>query len=501
MRMIYRNAAVTFISQILTLLFKFALQCVFIKTLGVEYLGYNAVFSNILQMLNMADLGIGIAVTSYLYKPISENDYDRINALMKIYKILYAYIGAAVSIIGIVILVFLPAIIPDAKCSGNFLRVLFFINLSGTVSTYFLAYKRTLTIAQQKAYFTNAVDMIINVVCVVLQIVTLIIWSNYFIFLILNVAKNIISNIIITVDCSRKNKYLKREPSSDLMKEYKGSVIAYVKDVFISKIGGYVYYGTDNIIISIFLGSIFAGYLSNYSLVSTALQTIVTQVFTAQQATYGNYVAIANNNNDERILTDNYFFVNYIVANICMVCCMFMFQPFTSLFYGTAYLLSNYVVILLSINLALTIILIIPSQVFIIYKMYHYDKPIIVISALINIFLSIVLVRFIGVVGTLIGTTVTSLIYLFSRLYIIAKLVFRVRFCYYLIKIVKYAIATTLSVLVSWIASSFIKASSWLDLLLLAVVLCTISVVLPIIALFNTREAKYLINKVIIRKS
>ena len=126
-----KNAGVTFFTQLINLALKFVLQKIFIDNLGVAYLGYNSVFTNILQMLNLADLGIGIAITGFLYKPIANNDEVLINALMSLYRKVYIIMGIVVALIGSIVLLLLPFIIPDADCSDLYLRILFFINLIG----------------------------------------------------------------------------------------------------------------------------------------------------------------------------------------------------------------------------------------------------------------------------------------------------------------------------------------------------------------------------------
>ena len=155
---VYINSSVTLISQIFQVILGFVIRKLFIDYLGVEYLGYNSVFANILQMLNLADMGIGVAITSYLYKPLAENNLDRISAIMKIYKNIYCILGLIVFGVGLIFSINLNVLIPDAACSILYLRILFYINLIGTVSTYFLAYKRTLLIADQKSYIANIVD-------------------------------------------------------------------------------------------------------------------------------------------------------------------------------------------------------------------------------------------------------------------------------------------------------------------------------------------------------
>lgn len=182
-KIVYVNSIVALGSQICQVLIGFITRKLFIDYLGVEYLGYNSVFANILQMLNLADLGIGVAITSYLYKPLSENNKKKITAIMYIYKKLYSIIGFIVLGVGLVVSFFLKTLIPDANCGIWYLRLLFYINLVGTVSTYFLAYKRTLLIADQKSYLTNIVDTVTYFVFSLIQLILLIIVPNYIIYL------------------------------------------------------------------------------------------------------------------------------------------------------------------------------------------------------------------------------------------------------------------------------------------------------------------------------
>lgn len=490
-----KNAGITFGIQIASLFLKFIIQKAFLETLGVAYLGYNSVFSNILQMLNMADLGVGVAITSFLYKPISENDTERINALMYLYKKIYRYIGMTVGIIGLIILTIIPYIINDAECSDAYLRILFIINLIGVVSTYFLACKRTLIVAQQKSYFTNTVDFLVNVFASILQIVMLFVFSNYIVYLIVTVAKNIISNIIISIFCKKNNRYLKNKTDILLADLYKPPVFLYVKDVFISKIGSYVYYGTDNIIISIFKGSIVTGYLSNYSLVTVALKSLLTEVFSALQATYGNLMVTTESRGGQREITDAYIMLNYIVSNACFICCACIFQPFISLYAGAQYQMNYNTVLLLSANLGLTLLLIIPSQVFVVFKLYKYDKPIVASSAILNIIISVCLVNIIGVDGVLLGTTFTSLIYLFTRYYIISKKAFETSYTHYIKKIVIFFIISIMSYSITNIVTSGVDGYSLVSFILRAISVATLSMLIPVTILSFISDFNLIITR------
>lgn len=492
-KIVYKNISITFFAQIAKLILRFVLQKIFIAQLGDAYLGYNSVFANILEMLNMADLGVGIAITSFLYKPLAEQNYKHINALMYLYKKIYRLIGLFVTIIGGFIALLLPVLIPDADCSNSYLQCLFLINLVGTVSTYFLAYKRTLVIARQKSYYTNSIDLIMNLAGTMMQILFLFTLPNYIIYSIINIAKNIISNIIISFSCDQESTALSKEIDKEIVDEYKKPIMQYVKNVFISKIGAYIYHGTDNIIISIFAGSLSAGYFSNYTLITTGLYAVLNQILASIQATYGNYVALNTEKEEQFKMTNNYMFVDFMLGNLCLVCCLILFQPFMRLYLGSKYLLGYSTVLLLCVNIFLTIMLVIPSQIFIIYKLYQYDKYIILFSAAANIIISSLLANYIGVNGVLIGTLITSLIYLLSRVSIISNKIFSKSIGIYLKKILLYLCISAASICIAWLSTIGIRVVSWISLLCEGIMTGSICILVSTILSCKMEEAKYLL--------
>lgn len=495
-RIVYINASVTLLSQFIQVLLGFAIRKFFIDKLGIAYLGYNSVFSNILQMLNLADLGIGVAITSFLYKPLVDKDKQKINALMYIYRRIYHVIGLFVTAIGIIVMIVMPMIIPDAQCSDSYLRLLFAINLIGTISTYFLAYKRTLLIAEQKSYLVTAIDTVFFIICSVLQIIVLFWFPNYLTYLFLNVFKNVISNIVLVYVCNRNNGFLsEKHIDKNIVDEYKKPILNYVKDMFVSRIGGFVYYGTDNIIISIFKGSMLTGFLSNYTMVTNIVNNLIIQVLSSLQATYGHYISSEDDVKKQKQMTDNYSFMNYLAGNFCMICILFLIQPFVKLYFGIQYVLSDGIVILLSINFLLTIMMQIPSQVFVVFKLYHYDYPIVIISAILNIIISVSLVQKLGISGVLIGTLITSIIYLFSRYFIISHYVFKCSYWEYLIKMGQYLLITIVTLCIAYIASSRFEVDSWLLFIIKGMLVGLISIFVPVVLSFRIKEIEFVKNK------
>ncbi len=489
------NSLIAIVTQTLQILIGFIIRKLFISYLGVTYLGYNSVFTNILQMLNLADMGIGVAITSYLYKPLADNDQDRIKAIMYIYKKLYSILGIIVLIIGIIVSVFLNKLVPDANCSIFYLRLLFYINLIGTVSTYFLAYKRTLIIADQKSYLSSVIDTLVSFIVSILQILSLIIYPNYIIFLILNITKNIMANILISKKVNANYKYISEKPNVLLVDKYKPRIARYVKDVFVSRIGAVVFYSTDNVILSLIKGSLITGYLSNYTLVTTQLNTVVSQVLSSIQATFGNFINTTKDNDDKLKMTDNYFCVNFCIGNFCMLCFSLLAQPFIKMFFGEQLLLSFSTAIWLGINLMLSFLIQLPSQVFVIYKLFIYDRPIIIVSAVLNIIISVALVNIIGINGVLVGTFVTSLIYLFSRFYIISKYVFNVSYFYYIKKISYYFFVAIVSFLITYFVTKNINDTNVIYFFVKAILVGSLSILITIFLLLFTKEFVFLKKK------
>lgn len=497
-RSVYLNSSITLICQIFQSIVGFIVRKLFVQYLGENYLGYDSVFANILQMLNIAELGISLAITSFLYKPLAEHNKEELTALMYLYKRIYQFIGLIVLVFGIIVSLFLPILIPDAECSAGTLRFYFYISLIGTVSTYYLAYKRALPIANQKSYIVMLVDTTCFFAMSGCQILLLLFYPNYALYLLTVVAKNITSNIIITVGSNKDYSYLKSPVNKEIYEVYKPRILEFVKDMSVSKIGAYVFYSTDNLILSIFRGSILAGFLSNYSMITQQVNNIITQVLSSVQAVFGNFVSVTEDKETQRKMTDNYFFVNSFLGIFCMLCVFFLIQPFIQIFFGKTYLLDDSTVFWLAVNLMLTIMIQLPSQIFIIYKLYHYDRPIIILSAILNIVISVVLVQKLSVDGVLIGTFVTSLIYLFSRFYIIGKYVYDIPYRHYLKEIFKYFFVAAISIfMMSTIYQTFTYADSLFFMIIKVGIVIILAATLPLCFFSFTAEYQFIVETMV----
>ena len=196
-------------------------------------------------------------------------------------------------------------------------------------------------------------------------------------------------------------------------------------------------------------------------------------------------------------MTDNYFCVNFCIGNFCMICFSLLAQPFIKLFFGERMLLSFSTALWLGINLMLTFLIQLPSQVFVIYKLFRYDRPIIITSAVLNIVMSIALVNKLGINGVLIGTFITSLIYLFSRFYIIARYVYKIKYNYYVKKVLYYAIISCFTFIVSYLVSENIKEGEIIWFIIKTILVVLLALFLTSLFLSFSREFEFLKNKLL----
>ena len=490
-----KNMIATISYQIVYVITTFFTRKLFIEFLSLELLGINSVYTNILSALNLAELGIGSAITSYLYKPLYDKDYEKINILMNLYKKFYNFLGIIVLISGFIISFFIFLFFPDSTITRCELQIYFIVGLLGTVSTYYLAYYRTLLIADQKNIYISFTDTSLQIVSTIMQFYFLYSYRSFFFYLLINVIRNVISNIIIRYRVKKTcRNFFNNKIEKKVYDNYYFKIKKYVKDVSIAKIGSYIYYGTDNLIISAFYGAVLTGLVSNYTLITNTIKNLITSFLNPIQATLGNLFSNNKLRSSYYDIMNTYWHFILFIGSLCSIEVLCLSTDFIALVFGGEYILSFNTVLLLSLNLFFVIILIYPSQLFVIFRLYQYDKIIIIISACMNIIISIVLGKFIGVDGVFIGTLITSLIYMVSRLYILCRCVLHLKYSNYFINILRDMVLYFVAMYICYNISSYFKVISFIDLVFkaLSMFIFTILILLILLMLFtNVRKSIY----------
>lgn len=454
------NAFCGILYQLIYAITNMLIRKVMIDSIGIEYLGVNGLFSNILQLLGLVESGIGVAIVYLLYKPISINDEDEIAKLMNYYAKLYRIIAIIVLAIGIIFLPFLRIIIKDNPFTvrqTNYFYICFLLN---TVSTYFLAYKTSFLNACQKQYYVSIISVLANIIFTVLKIISLVCFENYLYYLLLIIINTIFVNALVSVVVDRKYGYLKKKRKLVLEDSIKRKIKKDIKALMCHKIGGYILNGTDNIVITYFVGLTAVGLYSNYYLIISMVNIFINQVFNALVPAFGSIIAEDTVNDTNRIypLYKMVYFVNFILYGACAMILVALMQPFLLLWLGgEKYLLSDIIMLLLVMSFYLGGMRSTPSAIKSAAGIYRQDKFSPICEAVINLVVSVLLVFKIGVAGVIIGTIFSCICMPFwTNAYYVYRDLFRVGFKEYLIVSVKYMILTSLGCLAIWFINTYL---------------------------------------------
>lgn len=399
-----KNSIVAIITNGISIIIGMIAQAIFLKQLGAEYLGINGLFSNIISMLGIIELGLGSTIIYHLYKPIAEQDIERIKTLMGFYKKCYRIIAVIVAIIGIILLPFVHIFVGEISININ-IYLIFGLFLIDSVCSYLLTYKRSILYANQKTYIVNIVHIGYIVFMNLIQIIILMIFKNYILYLIIKIIFRILENIIISIIANKKYSYITEKNNQDIDKLTLEDIKIKIKGLLFHKISAYVVNSTSNIVISIFLGVATVGLYSNYNLIINALNTIINQVFSSIVASVGNL--LTENQLEKNIKTyDRMLFINFWIAMFCAISYFCLIQPFITIWVGKEYLLG------ISVIATITILFFLQTmrKTLNCFKeakgIFYEDRMVAIAEAIINIVVSVLMVNMIGLTGVLIGPIV-----------------------------------------------------------------------------------------------
>lgn len=415
-----KNALGNFANSIVLNLLRFISRIVFVKTLDSVYLGINGLLSNVLGLLALAELGIGTAISYSLYKPLHEKNEEKCKSLMKFYRTAYRIIALVVLILGLALLPFLPWFIKDTAGIQN-LSLIYLIFLGNMVISYLFSYKRTLITADQKNYKITPYLIFYNFLTTVGQIVILLIFKNYILYLLVQTVCIILENLTVNNYINKKYSYLNDiNNAKKIEKNELGEIKTNIKALMLHKVGSYVLSATDNIVISKFIGIVTVGVYSNYVLIHSAISNFIYVFISNTTASLGNLIAEGDKEKRYKVFEEMNFLA-FSLYGVSALCLLFVFNPFIELIFGQKFLLPFIVVILIVLNYYLVGI----NQVPVIFQsaagVYKYDRYVPLIEAFSNLIISVILVHFIGLSGILLGTFISYLLPLIIKPFVVFK--------------------------------------------------------------------------------
>lgn len=488
-----KNTTFGLIAQIITIVINFINRTIFVQFLGAQYLGLNGLFSNILSMLSLAELGLGAAISFSLYKPLSDKDERKTKALMNFYRSAYTIIGFVILVLGLSLVPFLDYLIKDRPDIPHF-ELIYILFLLNTVVSYFFTYKRSLLSADQKEYVNTVNRTIFAIILSVLHLVVLWIFKSYVLYLIATIICTIASNISISIKCDKRYPILKNNKEK-LTKEETKTLMKYVFAQMSHKIGGVVVYGTDNILTTAFVtgGLVTIGLYSNYLLLINTVKSIITIFFNSVTASIGNLNA-ENDMVKSKLVFNKMFFLNMCFYGITASCIFNLANDFILIWLGEEYLLSWPIVILIMINYYLSGM----RQTCITYKstmgLFWNDRYKPLVESAINFMVSIILATNLGFAGILLGTLISTITTSFwVEPYVLYKHGFKVPLSDYFKRYAYYTFVVLLYTVTSYFATKAIPVDNFIMWGVKAVIVGLISVALTVLFFFRTKEFKELL--------
>ncbi|AHV98589.1 lipopolysaccharide biosynthesis protein [Paenibacillus sabinae] len=403
-----RNIKYAIIGQATGIVINFINRMVFLHTLSIDYLGINGLFSNILSLLALADLGVGAAIVYSLYKPLAEKDNYKVKALMTLYKRIYVAIGTFIGILGIVITPFLKFLISDIPNIPN-ISLIFILFVINSATSYFLSYKRSLIIADQKRYITTFYRYTFFLGLNIIQIIFLFLTHNFIIYLLLQVINTLLENIFVSNKANKLYPFLKETGQARLDKNEKHVITRNIKAMMFHRIGGVVVSGTDNILISKLVGIKAVGIYSNYFLITNALNMVIGLIFQAITASIGNLTATENNNEKTIRIFGVLNFMGFWIYGFCSICLLLLFNPFIEIWLGEDFLFHMPIILVIVCNFFLTGMRKSVLSFRDAFGIYWNDRFKPLFESVINLVVSIFLGIHYGVIGIFIGTAISTL--------------------------------------------------------------------------------------------
>lgn len=485
------NIITTSFTSIISLFVSFANRVIFLHFLNATYLGVSGLFSNILLIFSLVELGIGAALTQMFYKPFAEKDYEHLSQVTYTTKVLLNIVGVIIIVLTIIFTPFLEFFVNDINAVPH-MRLIFFLYGISSAVTYFYGYYRTIITANQQAYKLVKIDVVWKLVTMCAQGIALWISRNFIVYLIVQIILNFLLNIIIMI-------YVKKEiPQIDYNKKEfvhvneRKALFKNVAGLSMSRISVVITNGTDNILISKFLNLVTVGLASNYVMIQQSVNSLVESIFGPLLASLGNLCA-TEDDNTKYLYFHNLTFAAFWIYGFCSICMFILSDPFIRFIFGEDYVIPKLATFFLSIYIFLSGL----YRVALLFRtaqgLFWYGKFRPLISSLINLIISLLLVSITHQLwavyaGTAISTFMVNIWY---DPYVVLKYGLHHKKRQYFIRLVEYFFSYLVIAMFIKVISNIIQGPA-LQELTLKTIICVIGInLLFLLFFFKTAEFKY----------
>ena len=489
-----KNIYIAIFSQLVVILLGFWSRKVFFNNLGTEYLGVNGLLTNILSMLSLVEGGIGVSIIYSLYKPLAEKDEKKIIALVQLYKKLYFILAGVILVLSVIMYFFIGDFI-KVNSGVKFIGVVYFIFVFKNIVSYLNAHKWSLINADQKGYILAKYNLIFNVITTIAKIIILEATQNYILYLVVELGIFIVQNIWNGRIVNQRYSYIKTKKKYKVDKETNDSLIKNVKAIFLHNIGGYCVFGTDNLLISYFINIKTVGLYSNYIMIMDQLEGLLTQVILGIGSSVGNLIATESKEKIYEVFKVTYL-INFWMYSLSAIFLYNLLEPFINWWLGGGLLLERLAVVFLIINFYITGLRKSVNTFKTKAGIFTNDKYVPLIESAINLGASIILVKYFGLAGIFMGTTISTIsMPLWTQSKLVYNKVFGKSVKEYFKKYFYYAMLTLIvGVLTTVSCNILVQGTGFIYLIFKGIICIVLPNLIYIILFYKTDEFKYILD-------
>jgi len=400
--------------QMVQIIGSFVYRTVFLMFLSKEYLGINGLFSNVLQLFSLAELGIGSAILYSMYKPFAQQDIEKIGALIRFYKTVYNGLAVLVLAMGLAVYPFIGYLVNASELPPDInLTAVYFLFVISSAASYLFVYKQSLLTADQQNHKISLFSCVLQVASHSIKILALFLFEDYHLMLATDIALTILLNGSFSLWITRKYRSVFRSKAK-ITRVDKKIIFKHTLGLLCHKVGYIVVTSTDNIILSKFVSLVAVGLYSNYATLVSAITGVMTRILGALVPTIASYT-LHKTKEESYDLFKRILFIDLWLSSFTTVCLFVLLNPFITLWLDKSFLLTPGAVAMICLQHYLQSARLTSGKFLESCGLFHLDKARPLIESAINLVVSIVLAKFMGITGVFIGTCVSGLLTYFWR--------------------------------------------------------------------------------------
>lgn len=492
-----RNVIYGTITYVVLMLLTFINRRIFINMLGQDMAGLQGLLQNVLSFLNLVESGVGMAIMFSLYKPFAEDDRVQIKSTVNLYSKIYKVSGTIVLIAGIVLSGALGIFVKN-QIPIDYVRICFILYVIDTTLTYYFSYKTCMLYASQKGYIISICDFAFKAVRGIVQIFMLFIFKSFLLYIAIQILTNVGYLITINYMVKKKFPWFKETEVSEVQE--KNNIIKNIKALFIHKVGAFVVFGTDNMLISYYLNLKIVAMYTNYQMVISFCQNFINKIFEGLTASIGNLLTEGDSEKSFGIFK-KLMFVNFWISSMATISLYNAFDKFVTIWIGKEYILDNMVVVVLLANFYITTMRMCIDKFKESGGLYYEDRYAPIFEVIINLVFSIMLVKKFGLVGVFVGTLISNLSVVFwVKPKVVFNKVFKRSLSQYIVRYIGYLGIGFIPFLLTRIIGSFINVENIIFSFLIEVVLNVVVINLTYLVIFYRSEEFLYYKGLVIKK-